>query len=583
MLGNDIILPPMTSSNNQIEEIKNRLDIVNVVGKYVKLKQAGKNYVGLCPFHNEKTPSFVVSPDLQRYKCFGCLESGDIFNFLQKIENIDFPEALEKLAKEAGVELKKQEGFSKYKILEEINYKATHYYYSQLKENKKAMDYLEKRGFNKESIKNFGIGYAPKKPELRKYLLRTKNYSQRQLLDSGLFTLKDKVVKEKFYDRIMFPIRSTRGTVLGFTGRVLPGNDWGPKYMNSPDTPIFHKKENLFGQYESRQEIRKKDLAIICEGSTDVVSAHQHGIKNIVAPLGTALTKEQLEKLSKTTKNILFFFDSDKAGQDALIRGFKIASELGLAPYAASPEPYKDIDELLQNEEKLMKRKITNKAEAFSFILSTYLENKNLNRLEDLNEVKNLIGLLISSVSDKTLLNLYKMKVRNITKIDLFEGGGEKPYKYGRKRPSFQVHMKEPDSKVYRGYLQLLLLLDEIDEEFLVDKKYILPTQLQQLYIEILKNYKRGKEKLYSILHETDGITEIFEDIIFNLTVIPEQEEEIKEELKKLAGKIKSLYLKEQQRILSQKVAIAEEKRNTKEAEKYLKELAQINKLLQEN
>lgn len=573
----------MTSSNNQIEEIKNRLDIVNVVGKYVKLKQAGKNYVGLCPFHNEKTPSFVVSPDLQRYKCFGCLESGDIFNFLQKIENIDFPEALEKLAKEAGVELKKQEGFSKYKILEEINYKATRYYYNQLKENKKAMDYLEKRGFNKESIKNFGIGYAPKKPELRKYLLRTKNYSQRQLLDSGLFTLKDKVVKEKFYDRIMFPIRSTRGTVLGFTGRVLPGNDWGPKYMNSPDTPIFHKKENLFGQYESRQEIRKKDLAIICEGSTDVVSAHQHGIKNIVAPLGTGLTKEQLEKLSKTTKNILFFFDSDKAGQDALIRGFKIASELGLAPYAGSPEPYKDIDELLQNEEKLMRRNITNKTEAFSFILSTYLENKNLNRLEDLNEVKNLIGLLISSVSDKTLLNLYKLKVRNITKIDLFEGGGERPYEYGKKRPSFRVHMKEPDSKVYRGYLQLLLLLDEIDEEFLVDKKYILPTQLQQLYIEILKNYKEGKEKLYSILHETDGITEIFEDIIFNLTVIPEQEEEIKEELKKLTGKIKSLYLKEQQRILSQKVAIAEEKRNTKEAEKYLKELAQINKLLQEN
>ncbi len=573
----------MTSSNNQIEEIKNRLDIVNVVGKYVKLKQTGKNYVGLCPFHNEKTPSFVVSPDLQRYKCFGCLESGDIFNFLQKIENIDFPEALEKLAKEAGVELKKQEGFSKYKILEEINYKATHYYYNQLKENKKAMDYLGKRGFNKESIKNFGIGYAPKKPELRKYLLRTKNYSQRQLLDSGLFTLKDKVVKEKFYDRIMFPIRSTRGTVLGFTGRVIPGNDWGPKYMNSPDTPIFHKKENLFGQYESRQEIRKKDLAIICEGSTDVVSAHQHGIKNIVAPLGTGLTKEQLEKLSKTTKNILFFFDSDKAGQDALIRGFKIASELGLVPYAASPEPYKDIDELLQNEEKLMRRKITNKAEGFSFILSTYLEDKNLNRLEDLNEVKNLIGSLISSVSDKTLLNLYKTKVRNITKIDLFEGDSEKPYKYDKKRPSSRIHMKEPDNKVYRGYLQLLLLLDEIDEEFLVDKKYILPTQLQQLYIEILKNYKEGKEKLYSILHETDEITEIFEDIIFNLTVIPEQEKEIKEELKKLAGKIKSLYLKEQQRILSQKVAIAEEKRNTKEAEKYLKELAQINKLLQKN
>ena len=573
----------MTSSDNQIEEIKNRLDIVNVIGKYVKLKQTGKNYVGLCPFHNEKTPSFVVNPDIQRYKCFGCLESGDIFNFLQKIENIDFPEALEKLAKEAGVELKKQEGFSKYKILEEINYKATRYYYNQLKENKIAMDYLEERGFNKESIKNFGLGYAPKKPELKKYLLRTKNYSQRQLLDSGLFTLKDKVVKEKFYDRIMFPIRSTRGKVLGFTGRVLPGNDWGPKYMNSPDTPIFHKKENLFGQYESRQEIRKKDLAILCEGSTDVVSAHQYGIKNIVAPLGTGLTKEQLEKLSKTTKNILFFFDSDKAGQDALIRGFKIASELGLVPYAASPEPYKDIDELLQKETKLMRRKITNKAEAFSFILSNYLENKNLNRLEDVNRVKNFIGSLISSVSDKTLLNLYKRKSTNLTKLDLFEEGVEKPYKYGRKEPSSQLHMKVADNKGYREYLQLLLLLDKIDEEFLVDKKYIIPTPLQQLYIEILKNYKEGREKLYSILHETEGITEIFEDIIFNLTAIPEKEEEIEEELKKLASRVESLYLKEQQRILSQKVAIAEEKRDTKEAEKYLKELAHINKLLQEN
>jgi DNA primase len=573
----------MTSSNNQIEEIKNRLDIVNVIGKYVKLKQTGKNYVGLCPFHSEKTPSFVVSPDIQRYKCFGCSESGDIFNFLQKIENIDFPEALEKLAKEAGVELKKQEGFSKYKILEEINYKATRYYYNQLKENKKAMDYLEQRGFNKESIKNFGIGYAPRKPELRKYLLRTKNYSQRQLLDSGLFTLKDKVVKEKFYDRIMFPIRSTRGKVLGFTGRVLPGNDWGPKYMNSPDTPIFHKKENLFGQYESRQEIRKKDLAILCEGSTDVVSAHQHGIKNIVAPLGTGLTKEQLEKLSKTTKNILFFFDSDKAGQDALIRGFRVASELGLVPYAATPEPYKDIDELLQKETKLMKRKITNKAEAFSFILSNYLENKNLNRLEDINRVKNFIGSLISSVRDKTLLNLYKQKIRNLTKLDLFEETPKNPYKYGKKEPPSQFHMKKADNKVYREYLQLLLLLDEIEQEFLVDEKYILPTPLQQLYTEILKNYKEGKEKLYTILHETDGITETFEEIIFDLTAIPEQEQEIKEELKELSRRLEALYLKGQQKILSQKVAIAEEKRDTKKAEKYLKELAQINKLLQEN
>ncbi len=201
----------------------------------------------------------------------------------------------------------------------------------------------------------------------------------------------------------------------------------------------------------------------------------QHGIKNIVAPLGTGLTKEQLEKLSKSTKNVLFFFDSDKAGQDALIRGFKIASELGLVPYAASPKPYKDIDELLQKETKLMKRHITNKAEAFSFILSTYLENKNLNRLEDINEVKNFIGHLISSVSDKALLNLYKRKSENLTKLALFEERPENPYEYNEKKRSPQFQMKVADNKVYRGYLQLLLLLDEITEEFLLIKSIYYP------------------------------------------------------------------------------------------------------------
>jgi hypothetical protein len=211
------------------------------------------------------------------------------------------------------------------------------------------------------------------------------------------------------------------------------------------------------------------------------------------------------------------------------------------------------------------------------------LEDKNLNRLEDVNRVKNFIGSLISSVHDKTLLNLYKQKSTNLTKLDLFEETSENPYKYGKKKPSSQFHMKKADNKVYREYLQLLLLLDEIEEEFLVDEKYILPTPLQQLYAEILKSYKEGKEKLYTILQEIDGITETFEEIIFDLTAIPEQEQETKEELKKLSRRLEALYLKEQQKILSQKVAIAEEKRDTKEAEKYLKELAQINKLLQEN
>jgi len=168
--------------NNQIEEIKNRLDIAQVIGKYVQLKQAGKNFSGLCPFHKEKTPSFIVSPDIQRYKCFGCGETGDIFNFIQKIENIDFVEALEKLAKEAGVDLKRFEKDSKYKRLEDINYLSTKYFYNQLKTSPIAMKYVQERGFNDDSIKSFGIGYTPKYPNLLEYIQKDTKYSKQELL-----------------------------------------------------------------------------------------------------------------------------------------------------------------------------------------------------------------------------------------------------------------------------------------------------------------------------------------------------------------------------------------------------------------
>jgi DNA primase len=572
----------MDSSNNQIEEIKNRLDIVNVVEKYVKLKRTGKNYVGLCPFHGEKTPSFTVSPDIQRYKCFGCGETGDILNFLQDIENIGFPEALEKLAKEAGVELKKSPHNSKYKVLEEINYKATKYYYNEFKESKKAQKYMEERGFEKEALKNFGVGYAPRKPQLKEYLAKSKNYTQRELLDSGLFTLKEKQLKEKFYDRIMFPIRSKRGKVLAFTARVLPGNDWGPKYMNSPDTPIFHKKENLFGQYESRQEIRKSDLAIICEGSTDVISAHQHNIKNIVAPLGTGLTEEQLENLSKITKNFLFFFDSDDAGKKALIRAFKIASELELVPYATTPEPYKDIDELLQEDPVKMKRLIKNKREAFFFILEDFLADKNLNKLEDLDRVRNFIGLLLFSVKDSDVKKYYSDKAASITKITSLRHRGFDSRKTTRKNSNTKLRVKVADNKLYREYLQRLLLLDTVKKELLVEKELLEESNLKEVYIEILKHYKEGKEALYSNLHNNEKVAKTFEDIIFDLTNIPTDKDTIIKELREIMTKIEINNLKTKQKNLSVKVALAEESGKTKEAEKFLKELIDINNILKE-
>jgi len=353
----------------------------------------------------------------------------------------------------------------------------------------------------------------------------------------------------------MFPIRSKRGKVLAFTARVLPGNDWGPKYMNSPDTPIFHKKENLFGQYESRQEIRKSDLAIICEGSTDVISAHQHNIKNIVAPLGTGLTEEQLENLSKITKNFLFFFDSDDAGKKALIRAFKIASELKLVPYATTPEPYKDIDELLQEDPAKMKKLIKNKREAFFFILEDFLADKNLNKLEDLDKVRNFIGLLLFSVKDSDVKKYYSDKAASITKITSLRHRGFDSRKTTRKNSNTKLRVKVADNKLYREYLQRLLLLDTVKKEFLVEKELLEESNLKEVYIEILNHYQKGKEKLYSNLHNNTEVAKTFEDIIFDLTDTPTDKDTIIKELREIM---------------------------TKEAEKFLKELIDINNILKE-
>jgi len=562
--------------SNQIAEIKDRIDIVQIIEKYVRLKQTGKNYVGLCPFHKEKTPSFIVSPDIQRYKCFGCGKSGDIFNFVQEIENIDFVEALERLAKVAGVELKKVKVNTKYKEIKEINHIATKYYYNALLRDKKAMEYVKGRGMNDESIKQFALGYAPKYPKLLERIKSSGSFSKKALEDSGLFVVKNGQLRDKFFDRIMFPIRSRRGEVIGFTARQNAGNEYGPKYMNSPETPVFHKSYNLFAQYESRQEIRKQDLAIICEGSTDVIAAHQHGVKNIVAPLGTSITKEQLESLSRITKNVLFFFDSDEAGQAALNRGFVIASELNMNPYATVSTPYKDIDELLQKEPEKFEKLIKNKKEAFSYILSNAIEGKNLNKLEDLEKVKKAIFPLLNAVKDKNTKALYARKLKEVTKIE-----------YGTKKGEENItEVKEPQKKREKRkqnlalhYLQLLLLTEE-KKDYLIDERFFTDEKIRQIYNQIKEIHTlKEKEKWYKENDENEDIREILDDMVFNTLNLPENKEEREKDLIFTIKKIKVEYYQARQKELSTKIAMSEELENEEEYQKALEELQKISKL----
>ena len=562
---------------NQIEEIKERIDIVQLIEKYVKLKQTGKNFSGLCPFHKEKTPSFIVSPDIQRYKCFGCGRSGDIFNFVQDIENIDFVEALEKLAKTAGVELKKSSPNTKFKEIKEVNYIATKYYYNQLLKSPIALSYVLKRGINKEYIKKFALGYAPKYPKLISEIKKSGNYSKKVLLESGLFIEKNGILKEKFFDRIMFPIRSKRGDVIAFTARQNAGNEYGPKYMNSPETPIFHKSYNLFGQYESRQEIRKQDLVIICEGSTDVISAHQVGIKNIVAPLGTSLTSQQLESLIPLTKNILLFFDSDSAGKAAIVRGFELASKLEMNPFAASPSPYKDIDELIQNEPNKISEAINNKVEAFSFILADTIKDRDLNKLEDVDKIKKTILPILNFVKDINTKSLYIKKLEEITGIT-----------YGNTEEKSNMKLSSPTKNQINPliestetrYLQLLLFAENRKEEYFLDEKYISDKVQQEIFSFITLNKTLTKSELFEKINTNTEAQKVLEDMIFNANKLP-KESELENELFYLQRLLKVKYYKQIQKNLVSKIAMSDEIEDEEEKSKALKQLQKVAKILQ--
>jgi len=564
--------------NNQVEEIKERIDIVQIIEKYVRLKQTGKNYSGLCPFHKEKTPSFIVSPDIQRYKCFGCGKSGDIFNFVQEIENIDFVEALERLAKVAGVELKRAKPNTKHKEIKEINYIATKYYYNQLLRDKKALEYVLGRGINRDSIKKFAIGYSPKYPDLLSQIRKSGSYSKKALEDSGLFVQKEGKMREKFFDRIMFPIRSRRGDVIGFTARQNAGNEYGPKYMNTPETPLFHKSYNLFAQYESRQEIRKEDLAIICEGSTDVISAYQAGIKNIVAPLGTSLTKQQLESLQPLTKNLLFFFDSDSAGYSALKRAFTIASELDMNPYAATPTPYKDIDDLIQKDSKKFQNLIKNKKEAFSYILSQEIEGKDFNKLEDINTIRKNIRPLLESVKDINTKALYTRKLEEITGIQYEEK--EKFNTTKKQVVEKEIKKEKRKETLLTKYIQLLLFAENRKEEFFIEEKFITEKDILDIYKIIKKEGgKVSREDLLKRLGKNEGIQDILEDMIFSAKELPNGVE-LGEEINKIKKKIMVTYYENILKDLTSKVTV-----NEKLEEEYataLEESRKISKILQE-
>lgn len=343
----------MYYSDELIEEIRERNDIVDVISGYVKLKKQGSSHFGLCPFHNEKSPSFSVSQGKQMFYCFGCGAGGNVISFIMKYENHSFLEAIRFLADRAGIPLpetemneeEKKAQDKKSQILQ-INKEAARFFYYQLKSERGAVayHYLRGRELSDDTILKFGLGYAGKGGQVLYQYLRGKQYSDDLLKESGLFTFSEKGVLDKFWNRVMYPIMDVNNRVIGFGGRVM--GDGQPKYLNSPETIVFDKSRNLYGLNIARSD--KRPYLILCEGYMDVISMHQAGFSNAVASLGTSLTSGQASLIKRYTKEVILSYDSDGAGVKAALRAIPILKEAGLGVRVNNMQPYKDPDEFMK-------------------------------------------------------------------------------------------------------------------------------------------------------------------------------------------------------------------------------------------
>ena len=416
----------MRFSSDLLEEIRNRCDIVDIISEYVHLKPAGKGFKGLCPFHGEKTPSFMVSPEKQLFHCFGCGEGGNVFNFLMKYEKFSFFEAVEMLAKKSGVSLPVNEEkenllYRKKERLYKLNNLAANYYRECLfrtNQGKKIINYLKKRGINDTSVEKYSLGYAPPGLDALTNFLKKNGYTYEELIKAGL--IKKSKIEEKyidyFRDRIIFPIFHLSGRVIGFGGRVL--DDSLPKYINSPETLVYNKGSNLYNLNFAKEDIRKKNYIIIVEGYTDVLITQQYEFNNVAASLGTALTTKQIDLIKRFTDTVLIAYDADSAGNMATLRSLDLLVEAGLGiKVLALPQGYDPADFLIKKGIKPFQNLIDRSLSLIDYKLKLLYSNYSVKTIEG--KVKVIKGILptLSVIGNEVELRAQTKKISEELKL----------------------------------------------------------------------------------------------------------------------------------------------------------------------
>lgn len=576
-----------TSNRNQIiDEIKSRCNIVDVIGSVVTLKKTGANYQGLCPFHNEKTPSFVVSETKQIFTCFGCHASGDVIEFVMKYYNLTFMEALEKLAAMCGLQIERSfNKADKKDIYYEVNTQAARFFFKALREkDNPGLRYVQKRGLSRETLHDFGIGYADGEWDSLYKFLKGKGFDEKVMMQLGLVSQgKNGKYYDRFRNRVIFPIQNTAGKVIGFGGRALTDEDM-PKYLNSPETPVFSKKNNLYGLNITKNHVNKDDLAILVEGYMDVISLYQGGVKNVAASLGTALTENQSKLLKRYTKNIVLSYDADSAGVNAAIRGSEILHKEGCKVKILHISDGKDPDDFIKAKGKLAYYKLVDEAMPFvdyrvRAIRGKYNIETTEGRVDFLREVAAFLkglgpveaDIYIEKIARKYRISEGALRTEMGQKIDA--------------RPEFE--QRETSEKVEKAITYEISKIEQnVIKVLLTDSRYFEQAKAHEdMFTSIAgNNIFKMIERIFVKDEEID-INQLIENLEEEeVAVLKEIDDNVS-----LGGKIESIfmdciksYVKEKranrEKEIIMQLSIAEEQQNKEEINKLTEELMNLQK-----
>ncbi len=545
----------MMYSEEIIEEVRSKNDIVDVISGYVRLQKKGSSYFGLCPFHNEKSPSFSVSRQKQMYYCFGCGAGGNVFTFIMEDENFSFVEALKFLADRAGVELPEQE-FSREAreradtraVLLEINKAAAQYYYVQLKNGQgaQALAYLKNRGLGDDTIRAFGLGYSNKYSNLLYQYLKSKGYRTDMIAKAGLISVDERHgASDKFWNRVMFPIMDVNSRVIGFGGRVM--GDGQPKYLNSPETMIFDKGRNLYGLNRARTS--KKPYFLLCEGYMDVISLHQAGYTNAVASLGTALTPGHASLIKRYVQEVYLTYDSDAAGTKAALRAVPILKNVGITARVIRMDPYKDPDEFIKNlGAEAFEERIGKARNGFMFGLEILEKEYDMHSPEGKTDFMREAARRLTEFDEEIERNNYIEAVAAAYHVgvgDLRQLVGRMAVQTGLARPasrpkSTQARQDGKEDGMAKSQKILLTWLIEDEALFRQIEQYVAPEDFTEgLYRTVAQllyeQYEAGSVNPAKIMNhfteeeEHRRAASLFNTKIRELTTVKEQEKALKE------------------------------------------------------